>query len=71
MEKAASLAAPAGKEDEAFRLRKRDGGLLLQASTSAGTANGLYAIADRIRSGTEVLPDDQDGRVVAPHCHCA
>ncbi|URM99360.1 hypothetical protein LUW76_36320 [Actinomadura madurae] len=66
MEKAASLAAPAGKEDEAFRLRKRDGGLLLQASTSAGTANGLYAIADRIRSGTEVLPDDQDGRVVAP-----
>ncbi|SPT58780.1 Alpha-glucuronidase [Actinomadura madurae] len=66
VEKAASLAAPAGEEDEAFRLRKRDGGLLLQASTSAGAANGLYAIADRIRSGAEVLPDDQDGRVVAP-----
>lgn len=66
VERVGSLPAPSARADQAFRLRERDGGLLLQASTSGGVANGLYAIADRIRSGADVLPEDQDGRVVAP-----
>ncbi|WP_207938792.1 hypothetical protein [Actinomadura darangshiensis] len=60
------VGALAGKGEQAFRLRKRGDGLLLEAATSGGAANGLYAVADRIRSGAEVLPDGQDGRVVAP-----
>ncbi|GAA1781781.1 hypothetical protein [Actinomadura chokoriensis] len=61
-----SLLAPSGREEEAFRLRRRGGGLLLEAATAGGVANGLYAVADRIRSGAEVLPKEEDGRVVAP-----
>ncbi|MBO2458881.1 hypothetical protein [Actinomadura violacea] len=52
--------------DQAFRLRSRGGGLSLDAADAAGAANGLYAVADRIRSGTDVLPAGDDGRVVAP-----
>ncbi|HEU5029312.1 MAG TPA: hypothetical protein VFV01_30690 [Spirillospora sp.] len=58
-------AAP-GVRDQAFRLRRRGAGLSLDAADVAGAANGLYAVADRIRSGTAVLPAGDDGRVVAP-----
>jgi hypothetical protein len=47
VETGASLTAPSGKADQTFGLRKRGGGLVLQAATSAGAANGLYAVADR------------------------
>ncbi|WP_218826009.1 hypothetical protein [Actinomadura mexicana] len=62
----ASPGASAGRAHQAFRLRQRGSGLLLEAATAEGAANGLYAVADRIRSGAEVLPEKDDGRVVAP-----
>ncbi|GIH14325.1 hypothetical protein [Rugosimonospora africana] len=54
--------------DEAFRIRSdgRGGGLVLEASSVAGAASGLYTVADRIRSGESVLPAGDDGRVVVP-----
>ncbi|GAA2361523.1 hypothetical protein [Dactylosporangium salmoneum] len=50
---------PAG----AYRL---DDPLTLTAGDQAGAASGLYALADRIRSGAPPLPDEQRGEVVAP-----
>ncbi|WP_456786989.1 hypothetical protein [Cellulomonas sp. P5_C5] len=47
---------------EAYRLRT-DGGLVLEASEPAGAAAGLYALADRIRSGAAV---PADGATVEP-----
>ncbi|WP_432828936.1 hypothetical protein [Dactylosporangium sp. CA-092794] len=47
----------------AYRL---DPPLALTASDEAGAASGLYALADRIRSGAPLLPDDQRGTVVKP-----
>lgn len=49
-----------GLPDEAYRL---DPGPVVVGSTPDGVAAGLYAVADRIRAGAEVVAD---GRVVAP-----
>ncbi|MBW8481311.1 hypothetical protein [Actinomadura parmotrematis] len=57
---------PGAPSGEAFRLRRDGRGLALDAGTVAGAVNGLYAVADRIRSGADVLPRGDDGRVVAP-----
>jgi hypothetical protein len=51
---------------EAFRLDGTADALTLSAGDLAGAAAGLYTVADRIRSGAEVLPIDQRGIVVAP-----
>jgi hypothetical protein len=52
---------------EAFRLGRADGGdLTVVAGDVAGAAAGLYAVADRIRSGEPVLPPGEAERVVAP-----
>ncbi|WP_367130745.1 hypothetical protein [Saccharothrix sp. HUAS TT1] len=50
----------AGLTDEAYRV---DPGPTVVGSTPNGAANGLYAVADRVRAGAEVVAD---GRVVAP-----
>jgi hypothetical protein len=55
-----------GGSAEAYRLRDTADGLLLETARPAGAAAGLYALADRIRSGEQVLPAGQDGRLVAP-----
>nr|BFE66347.1 hypothetical protein GCM10020063_108730 [Dactylosporangium thailandense] len=40
--------------------------LVLTGGDESGAASGLYALADRIRSGEPPLPDDQRGEVVTP-----
>ncbi|GAA1294787.1 hypothetical protein [Saccharothrix xinjiangensis] len=50
----------AGLPDEGYRV---DAGPVVVGSTPAGIAAGLYDIADRVRTGREVVAD---GRVVAP-----
>ncbi|WP_432976106.1 hypothetical protein [Dactylosporangium sp. CA-233914] len=40
--------------------------LVLTAGDDAGAAAGLYALADRIRSGEPPLPDDQAGEIIKP-----
>jgi hypothetical protein len=58
----------AGEPVEAYRLGRAGtgAGLVLAAGRVAGAAAGLYAVADRIRSGDEVLPAGQDGEAVTP-----
>ncbi|HEY1486280.1 MAG TPA: hypothetical protein VGF84_09250 [Micromonosporaceae bacterium] len=51
---------------EAFRLQRAGAVISLAAGTPAGAADGLYTVADRIRSGTDVIPAGQDGRVTQP-----
>lgn len=51
---------------ESFRLTGAPGALVVEAADLAGAATGLYTVADRIRSGAEVLPADQRGTVVTP-----
>ena len=66
--------APEGRADRAgpgrvprgVQPRRRPGGLVVRAATVEGAAAGLYAVADRIRSGADVLPAAERGRVVAP-----
>lgn len=58
--------AGGGGPAEAYRLSRAGAGLVLRAAYPAGAATGLYAVADRIRSGDEVLPARQNGRLVAP-----
>jgi hypothetical protein len=53
----------AGLAAEAYRIDREPGGIAVVASTTGGAAAGLYAIADRVRSGAEVVAD---GQVVAP-----
>jgi hypothetical protein len=52
-----------GFAPEAYRVDREAGGITVAASTEGGAAAGLYAIADRVRSGAEVVAD---GRTVAP-----
>ncbi|GAB1510198.1 hypothetical protein JCM33774_22400 [Actinophytocola sp. KF-1] len=52
-----------GLAPEAYRLDRGPDGIEVVASTPAGAAAGLYAIADRVRSGAEVVAD---GRTTAP-----
>lgn len=47
---------------EAYRLADAPDGLTVEASTPAGAAAGLYAVADRIRSGAAI----ERGTVVTP-----
>ncbi|MGH3763388.1 hypothetical protein, partial [Actinophytocola sp.] len=48
---------------EAYRIERNGSGLAVVAATHAGAAYGLYAVADRISSGSAVVAD---GRVTAP-----
>ncbi|HTJ35597.1 MAG TPA: hypothetical protein VL738_20435 [Dactylosporangium sp.] len=43
-----------------------DAPLVLTAGDEAGAASGLYALADRIRSGEPLVPDELLGTVVTP-----
>ncbi len=58
--------APGIGNGEAFALSRSGTGIDVAAGSDAGYANGLYAIADRIRSGVAVLPTGDDGRTVEP-----
>ncbi|GAA3252482.1 hypothetical protein ACFO1B_45410 [Dactylosporangium siamense] len=54
---------------EAYRLRGDGTAIVVEAAGVSGAAAGLYAVADRIRSGTAVLPQPGAGDsagVVAP-----
>ena len=61
-----SIVAPFADSAEAFRLVRDGADLVLSAGAPAGAAAGLYTVADRIRSATEVLPDGERGRITAP-----
>ncbi|MFI7673374.1 hypothetical protein [Actinophytocola sp. NPDC049390] len=52
-----------GLAPEAYRTGRGPDGIEVTASTPGGAAAGLYAIADRVRSGAEVVAD---GRTAAP-----
>ncbi|MBO0868614.1 MAG: hypothetical protein J2P15_08620, partial [Micromonosporaceae bacterium] len=60
------LTTRTGPSAEGYRLRRTATGLVLEAGQPAGAATGLYAVADRIRSGEEVLPAGQDGKLIEP-----
>jgi hypothetical protein len=61
------IAGPVGDSAEAYRIRGgADAGHVLEAGDPAGAAAGLYAIADRIRSGAPVVTPQTDGIVQAP-----
>ena len=51
---------------ESYRLDVRGTELTVQGGDVAGVAAGMYRLADRIRSGAEVLPAADAGRVVIP-----
>ena len=53
----------AGSTQEAYRIGRGPDGIELVANTPGGAAAGLYAIADRVRSGGEVVAD---GRTTTP-----
>jgi len=51
---------------EAYRLRQHSGRLTLEAAGPAGASAGLYAVADRIRSGAAVVAAGTDGVAQSP-----
>ncbi|MEU8004873.1 hypothetical protein AB0B66_27245 [Catellatospora sp. NPDC049111] len=51
---------------DSYRLTARGAELAVDGSDVAGTADGLYRVADRIRSGVAVIPAGDDGRVITP-----
>ncbi|MEV4508792.1 hypothetical protein AB0K00_07520 [Dactylosporangium sp. NPDC049525] len=53
--------APFDPSPEAYRLRGDASGITVEAASVSGAAAGLYAIADRIRSGVAVLPEAGSG----------
>jgi len=55
---------PGGTGPESSRLDRSGSGLTITATTSAGAANALYTLADRIRSGADVTAGV--GRVTTP-----
>ncbi|MBT0994780.1 hypothetical protein KIN34_10835 [Cellulomonas sp. DKR-3] len=61
----ATVDAGSGLTGEQFRLTT-DAGIRVVAGTEAGARAGLYTVADRVRSATEVVPDDQDGVTQEP-----
>ncbi|GMA23916.1 hypothetical protein GCM10025864_16750 [Luteimicrobium album] len=63
---AVRVAPSSGLSGEKFRLSRSGAGLTLDAGTSAGAAAGLYQVADRVRSASAVLPDDEDGVARGP-----
>ncbi|GAA2384126.1 hypothetical protein Cme02nite_66760 [Catellatospora methionotrophica] len=62
----AGVLATMAAAPEAYRLTARGSELAVEGADVAGTAAGLYRIADRIRSGVPVVPAGDDGRVVTP-----
>ncbi|SCL28712.1 Glycosyl hydrolase family 67 C-terminus [Micromonospora pallida] len=63
--RAGVLATLAGAP-ESYRLGARGTELAVEGVDVAGVAGGLYRLADRIRSGAEVLPAADAGRLVTP-----
>ncbi|MFE0591220.1 hypothetical protein [Micromonospora echinospora] len=63
--RAGVLANPTGAP-ESYRLAVRGTELAVEGGDLAGVAAGLYRLADRVRSGAEVLPAAEVGRVVTP-----
>lgn len=63
--RAGVLAAPSGTP-ESYRFDVRGTELAVQGGDVAGVAAGMYRLADRIRSGAEVLPAADTARVIAP-----
>ncbi|WP_327009377.1 hypothetical protein OHA72_20320 [Dactylosporangium sp. NBC_01737] len=57
--------APFDPSPEAYRLAGDASGITVEAAGVSGAAAGLYAIADRIRSGAAVLPDVPPGAAPA------
>jgi hypothetical protein len=57
-------ALPGAGSDEAYRLTAGPTGMRLTGATAAGVTDGLYRLADRIRSGEDALADH--GAVVSP-----
>lgn len=51
---------------ESYRLTVTGADLAVEGADVAGAAAGLYRVADRIRSGAEVVPAADHGRVVTP-----
>ncbi|WP_218105759.1 hypothetical protein [Micromonospora inyonensis] len=62
----AGVLATLGGTAESYRLGVRGTELAVEGSDVVGTAAGLYRLADRIRSGAEVLPAADAGRLVTP-----
>ncbi|BCL12395.1 hypothetical protein GCM10017556_01340 [Micromonospora sagamiensis] len=62
----ASVVATLGGTPESYRLGVRGTELAVEGGDVAGTAAGLYRLADRLRSGAEVLPAADAGRLVTP-----
>lgn len=57
---------PDGPSGEAYRLARIGDDLVVRAARPAGAATGLYALADRIRTGADALPAGHDGEDTAP-----
>ncbi|SBT42944.1 Glycosyl hydrolase family 67 C-terminus [Micromonospora auratinigra] len=55
-----------GGPPESYRIGVRGAELTVEAGDVAGLAAALYRLADRIRSGAEVLPAAEVGRLVTP-----
>lgn len=53
--------SPFDRSPEAFRLGADGSAITVEAAGVAGAAAGLYAVADRIRSGAAVLPGPDSG----------
>lgn len=62
----ADVRAGLGGTPESYRLDLHGTELTVTGGDVAGVAAGLYRLADRIRSGAEVLPAADAGRLVAP-----
>ncbi|MGN9919753.1 hypothetical protein [Micromonospora palomenae] len=62
----AGVLATLATAPESYRLSVRGTELAVEGGDVAGTAAGLYRLADRIRSGAEALPPAEAGRVVTP-----
>ncbi|MGN9809383.1 hypothetical protein ACTMSW_08500 [Micromonospora sp. BQ11] len=62
----AAVLATVATAPESYRLTAGSTELAVEGSDVAGAAAGLYRLADRIRSGTDVLPAADAGRVVTP-----
>ncbi|MFN8124898.1 MAG: hypothetical protein U0R64_00080 [Candidatus Nanopelagicales bacterium] len=61
-----TLVKDLGNSDQAFRAQTRGDDVTITGASPTGAANGLYAAADRIRSGREMVPPADDGKVINP-----
>ncbi|MBV1849394.1 hypothetical protein [Catellatospora tritici] len=62
---ASGTTAP-GAGVEAYTVATSGADLTVTAADQAGLAAGLYAVADRIRSGDAAVPPAEDGRLITP-----